>query len=166
MTASTMGIEFATLLRYTDGETRRWHDWLAAQSPAVLEEPMGEGRLGTLRGVLLHIFAVELRYAQRLTDEPVSTYESLPHDSLDAIFGIGVEARRKLAAFLATNPDLDRELTFETLTAGTRSASVRKIVTHSVIHGIRHWAQVATVLRQRGYPTQWFHDILLSDALP
>jgi uncharacterized damage-inducible protein DinB len=34
-----------------------------------------------------------------------------------------------------------------------------------MIHGIRHWAQIATVLRQRGYPTQWFHDILLSDAL-
>jgi uncharacterized damage-inducible protein DinB len=131
----------------------------------VLDEPMGEGRLATLRGVLVHVFAVELRYAQRLLGEPVSSYESLPQGSLDEIFAIGVEARSKLGSFLETDPDLDRDLTFETLTAGTRSASARKIVTHSMLHGIRHWAQIATVLRQRGYPAQWFHDILLSDAL-
>lgn len=159
-------VAFGALLRYTDGETRRWQTWLATQPAAVLDEPIGEGGLATLRGVLVHIFAVELRYAQRLLGEPVSTYESLPQGSLGEIFAIGIEARRKLTAFLDTDPDLERELTFETLTAGTRSASARKIVTHSMLHGIRHWAQIATVLRQRGYPAQWFHDILLSDALP
>ena len=166
MTPLKPGIDFAALLRYTDGETRRWQAWLAAQPPAVLDEPMGEGRLATLRGVLVHVFAVELRYAQRLLGEPVASYESLPQGSLDEIFAIGLEARRKLGAFLETDPDLEGELTFETLTAGTRSATARKIVTHSMLHGIRHWAQVATVLRERGYPAQWFHDILLSDALP
>lgn len=154
-----------TLLRYTDGESRRWHTWLAARPPTVLDEPMGEGRLATLRGVLVHIFAVEMRHTQRLLGEPVSAYDTLPQNTLDEIFRIGVDARRKLSGFLDTDPDLDRELTFETLTAGTHSASVRKVVAHSIIHGIRHWAQIATVLRQRGYPAQWFHDILLSDAL-
>src|SRR5271167_569910 len=113
MPTSKPGIEFATLLRYTDAETRRWQTWLAARPPAVLDEPMGEGRLATLRGVLVHIFAVELRYAQRLLGEPASSYESLPQGSLTEIFAIGIEARRKLAAFIDTDPDLERELTFE-----------------------------------------------------
>jgi uncharacterized damage-inducible protein DinB len=162
----TPGIPFSTLLRYTDGEMRRWYAWLKEQPPTVLEEPMGDGRLATLRGLLVHVFAVELRYAERLLGEPVSSFESLPSDNLDVIFGIGVEARRKMAAFLETDPDLDRVVHFETLTAGPRSASTRKIVIHSILHGIRHWAQIATLLRSRGYPAQWFHDILLSDALP
>ena len=162
----TPGIPFTTLLRYTDGEMRRWHAWLKEQPPSILDEPIGEGKLATLRGLLVHIFAVELRYAERLLGEPVSSYDSLPADNLDVIFGIGVEARRKLVGFLETGPDLDRVLTFETLTAGARSASARKVVIHSIVHGIRHWAQIATVLRERGYPAQWFHDILLSDALP
>jgi uncharacterized damage-inducible protein DinB len=160
-------ITFSELLRYTDGETRRWHSWMAEQPAAILDESLGEGRIGTIRELLVHVFAVELRYAQRLLDEPVTSFESLPRDSLDAIFAIGAEGRRKLAGYLSTDPapDLDRLLTFQTLTAGTQSGSARKIVAHSILHGIRHWAQIAMVLRQRGYPPQWFHDVLMSDAL-
>jgi uncharacterized damage-inducible protein DinB len=33
------------------------------------------------------------------------------------------------------------------------------------MHGIRHWAQLATLLRQAGYKTDWSHDLLMSDAL-
>ena len=161
------GISFAALLAYTEGETRRWHQYLAALPPAVLDEPMGEGKLATLRGLLVHIFAVELRYAQRLSEEPVSSYESLPQGSLDEIFAISSQAREKLARYLAsaTDADLARVLTFETLTAGTQRASARKIVGHALIHGIRHWAQISTVLRQRGYPGQWFHDLLMSEGM-
>ena len=169
MTMSTTehGVSLTVLLVYTGGETLRWQRYLAAQPAAVLDEPMGEGRLATLRGLLVHIFAVELRYAQRLSDEPVASYESLPQGSLDEIFDIARWAREKLDRYLAsaTEADLARVLTFETLTAGTQRATARKVVAHALIHGIRHWAQISTVLRQRGYPKQWFHDLLLSDAM-
>ena len=164
---SEVGISFAVLLGYTSGETRRWQQYLEAQPASVLDEPMGEGKLATLRGLLVHIFAVELRYAQRLCGEPVSSYESLPQGSLGEIFGIAWQAREKLECYLAAATDADhaRILTFETLTAGTQRASARKVVAHALVHGVRHWAQISTVLRQRGYPAQWFHDLLMSEAM-
>jgi uncharacterized damage-inducible protein DinB len=36
---------------------------------------------------------------------------------------------------------------------------------HLFMHGIRHWAQIATALRQAGYPRQWEHDWLMSEAV-
>lgn len=37
----------------------------------------------------------------------------------------------------------------------------RKIMVHVVLHEIRHWAQIATMLRQQGLPGD-FHDFLFS----
>jgi uncharacterized damage-inducible protein DinB len=57
-------------------------------------------------------------------------------------------------------------LEFQTLTAGTQKASARKVILHAMLHGLRHWAQLATIVREHGHATDWFHDILMSDALP
>jgi len=63
---------------------------------------------------------------------------------------------------LAPESELDRELTFQTLTAGTVTASKHKIASTIFLHGIRHWGQIATVLRQQGFSEQWSHDLLLT----
>ena len=57
-----------------------------------------------------------------------------------------------------------RVLTFQTLTAGTVSASKHKIASNVFLHGIRHWGQIATVLRQNDFADQWSHDLLLSSV--
>ena len=57
-------------------------------------------------------------------------------------------------------------LTFPTITAGMVSASKEKILLHALIHGTRHWAQIATFVRQAGFTAQWSHDFLLTTALP
>jgi len=71
-----------------------------------------------------------------------------------------------LVQFLTTTPEaeLDRVLTFRTLTAGLVTASKYKIASNVFLHGIRHWGQVATVLRQNGFADQWGHDMLLSEV--
>jgi uncharacterized damage-inducible protein DinB len=43
-------------------------------------------------------------------------------------------------------------------------ATPRKIVVHVLLHEIRHWAQIATLLRLTGV-TDGFHDILFSPAM-
>lgn len=70
-------VEISTLAAYVDTETERWHEWFANASPAILELPLGSGTDGTIRTLIKHVFAVELRYAQRLLGEPVSEYEQL-----------------------------------------------------------------------------------------
>ena len=160
-------LTFRELLSYTAGETERWHRWLAAQPPAVLDLPIGEGRIATVRGLIHHIALVERRYADRLLGDPVTTYESVPDDSVEALFAAFADGRRKLERYLASasDEDLAQHLEFETLSAGKQAASARKIVAHALMHGIRHWAQLATLLRQGGYRTDWAHDLLMSDAL-
>ena len=163
----TDALTFRELLHYTAAETAHWHRWLAHGRGRLLDLPAGEGRTATVRGLLQHIFAVERRYADRLLGDPVAPYEAIGTRDVDTLFAAGDEARRRLERYLAgaTAADLARRLEFQTLSAGTQSASARKIVGHVLVHGIRHWAQLATVLRQHGDATDWMHDILMSDAL-
>jgi uncharacterized damage-inducible protein DinB len=163
----TTALTFRELLDYTRAETERWHEWLAAQPPGVLELPAGTGRTATVRGLVHHIIVVERRYTERLRGEPVSSYSDVPSEPLDAMFATFTDTRARLEQWLqtASDADLARVLEFQTLSAGTLSASARKIVVHLLLHGVRHWAQLATTLRQQGRATDWPHDILMSDAL-
>lgn len=122
--------------------------------------------MATIGGVVTHIFAVEQRYAQRLRDEEVTPWEGFPQTSVEDVFELGDNARGQLVDFLTSAPDseLDRELTFQTLTAGTVTASKHKIASNVFLHGIRHWGQIATVLRQGGFSEQWSHDLLLTSV--
>ncbi len=160
-------IPFDTLIEYLDEECERWQQWFARQSPKALEVTLGVDDLATVRDLLMHISAVELRYAERLMGEPITPYERFQTASLDALFDVGKDARMKITAFLAgaTEKELNGALTFETKSAGTRTASRRKIVAHALLHSVRHWAQIATALRQHGYPQDWGHDFLFTRAM-
>jgi uncharacterized damage-inducible protein DinB len=120
--------------------------------------------MATIGGVVLHIFAVELRSAQRLQDQEVTPWEGFQQTSIEDVFDLGDNARAQLIDFLTSAPEseLDRELTFQTLTAGTVTASKHKVASNIFLHAIRHWGQIATVLRQQGFPEQWSHDLLLT----
>ena len=163
--ADRCALRYDTLLELTSTEHHRWHDWFI-ERPKAWAVPFATGRMATIGGVVMHIFAVELRYAQRLLDEEVTDWEDFRQTSIDDVFELGDLARGQLVHFLTTAPEaeLDRVLTFQTLTAGLVSASKYKIASNVFLHGIRHWAQVATVLRQKGFSDQWSHDMLLSSV--
>ncbi len=157
-------LTYKVLLEVTSAEHHRWRDWFV-EHPKAWVVPFATGRMATIGGVVLHIFGVELRYAQRLLDQEVTAWEEFRQTSIDEVFELGDNARGQLVHFLTTAPEkeLDRVLTFQTLTAGTISASKYKIASNIFLHGIRHWGQIATVLRQNGFVDQWPHDMLLSD---
>ena len=161
------GVPFTALLAYRDAETIRWREWLERR-PEALDVPFGDGMLPTIRSVVRHIFAVELRFGQRLAGRPVSDWPEFRQETLADIFALADEARGLVGEFLAgaTDEGMRETLTFATLTAGDVTASRHKLVANLLNHGTRHWAQVATVLRLHGYADQWPHDLLLSDALP
>ena len=158
-------LSYKTLLELTSVEHHRWHDWFVAH-PKAWELAFASGRMATVGGVVHHIFAVELRYTQRLRDQRVSEWDEFRESSLEEIFALGDNARAQLVEFFtsAAESDLDKILTFKTLTAGTVTASKHKIASNIFLHDIRHWAQIATVLRQNGFADQWPHDMLLSDV--
>jgi uncharacterized damage-inducible protein DinB len=157
-------LSFEVLLEFTSMEQHRWYDWFAA-NPDAWSVSFASVPMDTIAGVVNHIFAVELRYSQRLRDEKVSEWEELMvHGSMEDVFALGDNARGLLVDFLGNAPEqeLARVLTFKTLTAGVVTASKHKIASNIFLHGIRHWGQIATVLRQRGFANQWPHDMLLS----
>lgn len=156
-------LSYRTLLELTSTEHHRWHDWFV-ERPGAWAVPFATGRMATVGGVVTHIFVVELRYAQRLLDQEVTPWEEFWQTSIEEVFELGDHARGQLVHFLTSAPEgeLDRVLTFQTLTAGSVTASKHKIASNVFLHGIRHWGQIATVLRQNGFADQWSHDMLLT----
>jgi uncharacterized damage-inducible protein DinB len=157
-------LSFPVLLEYTSIEHHHWHNWFAANE-AAWGVAFGSPPMSTVGNLVNHIFGVELRYTQRLRDEQVSDWdELLRHESIEEAFTLGDNGRSLLVDFLsnASEDELDRILTFRTLTAGTVTASKHKVAANIFLHGIRHWGQIATALRQHGFTSQWPHDMLLA----
>ncbi|HEX8798167.1 MAG TPA: DinB family protein, partial [Terriglobales bacterium] len=134
---------------------------------SVLDVPLSIALAKNVREFLLHIFAVELRYAERLQGVPVTAYETLPAGNIADLFGIGDKARAMYREYMARagDKDLATVIEFPTRTAGMLRSSKRKIFLHAMLHGVRHWAQLATALREAGYPTNWGKDFLYSETM-
>ena len=158
-------LTFNVLLEFTSKEHHKWHDWFA-RHPEAWEIPFATGRMATVGGLVHHIFGVELRYTQRLRDERVIEWDEFQETSIEEVFSLGDDARAQFVEFLtsASASELEKILTFKTFTAGEVTVSKHKIASNILLHGIRHWGQVATALRQNGFTDQWPHDFLLSDV--
>jgi uncharacterized damage-inducible protein DinB len=167
MSATLAEISFADLLAANEAETQKWRGWFDEQPVAVLDVPLSIALAKNVREFLLHIFAVELRHGERITGLPITEYEMLPTGSVAELFGTGDRARALYRDYLAkaTDDDLATVIEFPTRTAGIVRASKRKIFLHAMLHGVRHWAQLATALREAGYATNWGKDFLYSPVM-
>ena len=167
MSATTAEFSFSEMLDANERETAKWQIWFEHQPSELLDLPLGIAMAKDVREFLLHIFAVELRYAERLTGSPVTEYESLPTGSVQELFDVGARARGLFRQYLSsvTDADLASIQEFPTRTAGVLRASKRKMFAHAMLHGLRHWAQLATALREKGHGTDWGHDFLFSDVM-
>lgn len=157
-------VELGMLAAYVDGETGRWREWFETAPAEVLDLPLGPGAEGTVRTLIKHVFAVELRYAQRLAGDPVTGYEELADGTVEELWRIHGTAAALRDRFLreATPESLDRVLVSDTRKLGRIESRAHVVVVHTFIHGIRHWAQIVAVLRQHGHGGLWEHDWLLS----
>lgn len=160
-------ISFLDLLAANEEEAHRWRLYFEKQPAEVLAIRTEIAKAADVRGLLLHIFAVELRYAERLMDMPVTAYEQLPADSTAGLFGVGERARALFRQFIAQATANEYAIVqeFPTRSAGVLKASKRKMLVHALLHSVRHWAQLAVVLREQGHPTDWQHDFLMSSVM-
>jgi len=167
MSASKAQISFAELLAANESETQKWRQWFDKQPASVLDVPLSIALAKNVREFVLHIFAVELRYAERLTGPPVTDYQNLSTLSVADLFATGDRARGIYRDYLgtATDEDLAIVMEFPTRTAGTIRASKRKMYIHALLHSMRHWAQLATALREAGHATGWGKDFLYSEVM-
>ncbi len=163
---TTAAITLEELLADNEAATKKWQAWLAT-NPAALDIPCAIYDSGTVRGLLKHIFAVELRHSQRLLGEEVASYDAIPVGSLDDLMAVHAHATQNLRKFLSSANDaaLLEVIPLQTVSAGTLHASRRKLFAHIQLHAMRHWAQLSSLLRESGYKTDWPKDFLFSEAI-
>jgi uncharacterized damage-inducible protein DinB len=161
-------LNYDHLLEYTDWQRESWHAWFTRQGAgalAVSVGPNGDGRFNTVGEIVRHIFSAETRYVERLNDRPLTDTATLPADDIDALFAFGRDSRAALRRYISTLPadqlDVPRELT---IVNSTMRLTPRKILVHVVLHEIRHWAQIATLLRLQGMKVD-FHDFHISPVM-
>jgi uncharacterized damage-inducible protein DinB len=160
-------LDFGDLVAYTNWQRRSWQSWFKQRSSAlsVTTGANGDGRFPTVGGLIRHIFSAEVRYIERIMRLPLTDTSSVPTDDADALFEFGVAGRTRLEQLMDTMaPALwDVPVEFPLLKSIAR-ATPRKIILHVLTHEIRHWAQMATLLRLQSWPCEP-QDLLLSPVL-
>ncbi len=137
-------------------------------NPALLDLPCGIGGAVNVQELVRHIWGAELRWAQRLAGVPVIAREDLPAGPLPALYDLHRKADAVLRPLFNDSPDRWEEiylLDIPSIPADARSLSRRKVAGHMLFHSHRHWAQLATLLRQAGFPAPFKGDLLFSSAL-
>jgi uncharacterized damage-inducible protein DinB len=154
------------LQEWVEHMSRGWKG-LLLQNPEILSFPCDIRETQSVAQLLQHIVAVELRYAERLNELPQTGYESIPYDSVDAIYATHDRAMELL------RPLMDRDeafwetvLEFKTRSAGTLRASARTVLVHLLTHSVRHYAQLATLVRTYGIASGLDMDYILMHLVP
>jgi len=146
--------------------TELWRAWFA-QHPQAFAVPCDIFDTKTVAGFVKHIFLAELRHSQRLTGQRVVNADEIKAAAGDELFAVHDEAIANYRRFASAAPveSLHEIIDVQTLSRGTVRASRRKLFVHVMLHSKRHWAQLATLLRHHGAPTDWPHDFLFSEAM-
>ena len=161
-------LDIDDLLEYTDWERQQWLEWFRLHGAAPLEisaGPHGDGRFGKVGELVRHMFSAEKRYVERLSGLALTDTAAIPTNDVEALFRFGQQSRRDLCDFVKVlaADEWDAEKEFKLMNSSL-SATPRKIVVHILLHEIRHWAQIATILRFNGL-TGNFHDFLFSPVM-
>ena len=149
-------------MAWNDTTARNWHK-LIAEHPQALQFPCDVMGVKTVGELLQHIVAVELRYAEQLAGLPPTEYAQIPFDTADAIYATHDRAFALLRAQLASGVDWNERITYMTRSLGPARSSRKSIFIHSLMHSIRHYAQLATLVRQHGVKPGWPMDYIFMD---
>ena len=151
------------MLAWNERTAQTWRT-LIEQHPEILAIECDIYGVKSVAQLLQHVVAVETRYAQRLAGVEETPYDAIPYSSAADIFGAHEAAMRELRAELAKDVDWDSKLDFQTLTMGRVRASRKTLFFHALLHSIRHYAQLATLVRQHGYKPGTPMDYMLMGA--
>ena len=161
-----LNLAFSELIHYTNAERDKWREWFRLH-PGAMEAPVQPGgRLPTVGKLIDHIFLVERRHLQRLTESPLSTETGLTGNNAPPLFDYGASVRRELEQYVQ---DLDDDVAEQVRTFEVREQqwpmTSRKLLFHILIHELRHWAQIALAVRLAGHEPPGDPDLFYSRAL-
>jgi uncharacterized damage-inducible protein DinB len=148
------------LIVWNEKTAEGWRKLLSSH-PELLVKPCDIASTRTIAELLQHIVAAQLRYAERLASLPISDYAAIPFDSIESIYASHDRAIAILQQLLAREDyNWDDPIDFTTRTMGTLHSDRRTMLFHALLHGIRHYAQLASLVRQCGIKPDWPMDYL------
>ena len=154
-------------VRYTNEEREKWRAWFTTHPEAMEIEVQPAGRYPTAGALVDHIFLVERRHLQRLTNVTPDDKTGLSGHHAPPLFDYGASVRREFEQFVADlDPDVANEArTFTVQSGGQFVLTPRKLLFHCLMHETRHWAQIALSVRRAGLEPPGDHDLFYSKAL-
>jgi len=163
----TAAISLEELVGWNEESAAFWKQHFEA-NPAQLELPCDIGGAVTVQEFVRHIWAVELRWSQRIALVAVTANADFPTGPLAALYDLHEQAMT-ICRRLINEPEQDWSrivrIEVDWLAPHLRQGSCRKLMAHGLLHSQRHWAQMATLLRNAGHPTSFRGDLLFSSAL-
>ncbi len=152
------------LLAWVEEMSKGWRA-LLEKHPEALLLPCDVRESHSVGELLQHIVAVELRYAERLSGLPESSYEQIPLGTAAELYGTHDQAMHLLRGLLSRSEMVwEVTIAFMTKSAGSMQATRRVIFVHLLMHSVRHYAQLATLVRQHSIKPDWSMDYLFLRA--
>jgi uncharacterized damage-inducible protein DinB len=151
------------LIAWNEKTAKGWRQLFTAH-PELLTQPCDIAGTKTVAELLQHIVAAQLRYAERLAGLPISDYATIPFDSAESIYATHDRATILFQRLIVSDIDWDEPIDFTTRTMGTLHSNRKTILFHALLHGVRHYAQLASLVRQQGVKPDWPMDYLFMDA--
>lgn len=154
------------LQEWVENMSSRWKK-LLTQHPEILSFPCDIRETNSVAQLLQHIVAVELRYAELLNELPQTEYAQIRYDSVDAIYATHDRAMELLRPLMERDDAFwETILEMKTRSAGIFRASRRTVLVHQLTHSVRHYAQLATLVRNHGIPSGIDMDYILMHLQP
>lgn len=150
------------MLAWLEKTSTNWHSLIEAH-PEILAMPCDVMGVSTAGGLLQHIVAVELRVGERLSGLPATDYAAIAFDSAEAIYQTHDRASMLFRKQLESDVDWNERIEFVTRSMGPMRSSRKAILFHAMLHSVRHYAQLATLVRQHGIQPGWPMDYLSMD---
>jgi len=138
------------VLNWNETTSNQWRKFLS-DHPEILAIPCDIASTKIVAEFMQHIVAVELRYAERILRIPETPFEQVAYDSVEVLYSTHDRATALFKQSLAADTDWKRPIEFQTRSHGTLRATAKTIYFHALLHSIRHYAQLGTLVRQHGH---------------
>ena len=114
----------------------------------LLRQNVKDEKMLSLMG---HIVAAQFLWLHRIKALPPPDLKLWGAYTLDQVKGLAEEAGKQWLAFVEETDDFNREITYKNYTGDPYTNNVEMIMIHLVNHSSYHRAQIAMLLRQKGF---------------
>ena len=114
----------------------------------IKRQTVGDEKILTIMG---HIVAAQFLWLHRIKGLPPPDVKLWGSYTLDQLLGMAEEAGQKWIDFVESTENFDRELTYRNYLNEPYTNNVEMIMIHLVNHSSYHRAQIAMLLRQKGF---------------